>query len=167
MRTHIFKNDPKDLLERGKQIVSSSNDAKYIHRVTLVNLLLAGGMSAAELGRLSGVSERTLRTWVTTADEAGFEKLKAVKQEGRPSKLNESQTAEIKDALQKDPLEFGYKVWDGPTLSTFIKDKYDIELGIRQCQRLFHNLGFSLIRPQTYPSLGGQNEDQRNEFKKK
>ena len=47
-----------------------------------------------------------------------------------------------------------------------IKGTYDIDLGVRQCQRLFHELGFSLIRPQTYPSIGEQNQEERDGFKK-
>ena len=166
MRTRTFINDPETLLKQGQKIVSSSNDSKYIYRVTLVNLLLAGKMTSSELSTLSGVPERTLRTWVKTADEDGFEQLRAVKQEGRPRRLNANQTAEIKDTLNRDPSDYGYKVWDGPSLSSYIKGTYDIDLGVRQCQRLFHELGFSLIRPQTYPSIGEQNQEERDGFKK-
>ena len=123
MRTRTFINDPETLLKQGQKIVSSSNDSKYIYRVTLVNLLLAGKMTSAELSTLSGVPERTLRTWVKTADEDGFEQLRAVKQEGRPRRLNANQTAEIKDTLNRDPSDYGYKVWDGPSLSSYIKPK--------------------------------------------
>ena len=107
-----------------------------------------------------------MRTWVKIADEDGFEQLRAVKQEGRPRRLNANQTAEIKDTLNRDPSDYGYKVWDGPSLSSYIKGTYDIDLGVRQCQRLFHELGFSLIRPQTYPSIGEQNQEERDGFKK-
>ena len=115
----------------------------------------------------TGVADRTLRTWVKIADEQGFEQLRAVKQEGRPTRLNAVQTAELKDVLTKSPSNYGYKVWDGPSLSSYIKKTYQIELKVRQCQRLFHKLGFSLIRPQTYPSLGEQNKEEREDFKKR
>lgn len=36
---------------------------------------------------------------------------------------------------------------DGLLLSHHLIQKYSISLGIRQCQRLFHQLGFSLQRP--------------------
>ena len=121
MRTRTFINDTETLLKQGQKIVSSSNDSKYIYRVTLVNLLLAGKMTSAELSTLSGVPERTLRTWVKIADEDGFEQLRAVKQEGRPRRLSVDQTAKIKDALSRDPSDYGYKVWDGPSLSSYIK----------------------------------------------
>ena len=166
MRKHKFVNNPEVLLKQGQKIVSASNESKYIYRVTLVNLILAGKMTSAELSTLSGVADRTLRTWVKIADEQGFEQLRAVKQEGRPTRLNAVQTAELKDVLTKSPSNYGYKVWDGPSLSSYIKKTYQIELKVGQCQRLFHKLGFSLIRPQTYPSLGEQNKEEREDFKK-
>lgn len=85
MRKHKFVNNPEVLLKQGQKIVSASNESKYIYRVTLVNLILAGKMTSAELSTLSGVADRTLRTWVKIADEQGFEQLRAVKQEGRPT----------------------------------------------------------------------------------
>ena len=48
----------------------------------------------------------------------------------------------------------------------YIKSQYHIDLCIRQCQRLFHELGFSQIRPQTYPSSGEPNEEEREAYKK-
>ena len=71
------------------------------------------------------------------------------------------------DAIDMDdPEKYGYHVWDGPTLSAYIKSKYDIDLGVRSCQKLLHKMGFSLIRPQIYPSLENQDDGARNEFKK-
>ena len=57
-------------------------------------------------------------------------------------------------------------MWDGPNLYDYIKKKYDINLSVRQCQRLFHKLGFSLVRPQTYPSKNENNKEERETFKK-
>ncbi len=167
MRMHNFKNDPKKLLETGLSLVTSSSDAKFIHRVVMVNLMLSGGFSARQLSKLCGIPHRTLSQWLYKVDENGFEALRAIKQEGRPSKLNDEQLAIICDSIKKDPKEFGYEIWDGPSLSDFIKKKFDIDLGIRQCQRLFHKLGFSLVRPQTFPSVGEANTQEREIFKKK
>jgi transposase len=87
-------------------------------------------------------------------------------QAGRPNKLNDEQMNEIKAALKTDPAESGYNVWDGPALSDYIKTKYGIDYGVRACQILMHKMGFSLIRPQTYPSLGNPDNETREAFKK-
>ena len=88
------------------------------------------------------------------------------KRPGRPCKLSEKQKEEIDSVLQSDPRDLGYKVWDGPTLSAYILNRYNIQLSTRQCQRLFKELGFSLIRPQTYPSKDYENTEERQMFKK-
>ena len=166
MNTRKFVHNPLELLEKGKSIISAKNEHKFAFRVTMVNLMLAGSMTSSELSNLTGVPTRTLSTWLKKADEEGFESLKAVKQTGRPNKLSESQLAIIKDAIVSNPENSGYRVWDGPSLSDFISKKFNVTMGVRQCQRLFHKLGFSLIRAQAYPSLDEQNENERNDFKK-
>ena len=43
---------------------------------------------------------------------------------------------------------------------------FKLSFTIRQCQRLFHELGFSKIRPQIHPSSGDLNEEERKAYKK-
>jgi transposase len=38
-------------------------------------------------------------------------------------------------------------VWDGKTLSAFLMQEFDLTLQVRQCQRLFRQLGFRLRKP--------------------
>jgi transposase len=166
MNTRAFIHNPEELLKEGTKIINSSSDAKYILRVAMVNFMLAKTATAEELSTLSGIPRRTLTSWVQKVDENGFESLRAIKQPGRSSRLSEDQMAIIKDAIEADPEDSGYRVWDGTTLSDFIKEQFGIDLGVRQCQRLFHSLGFSKIRPQKYPSLEEQNEEAREDFKK-
>lgn len=166
MNTRTFKHDPDELLMEGKKIINSSSDAKYVFRVAMVNFMLARTATAEELSNLSGIPRRTLTSWVQKVDENGFESLKAIKQPGRSSRLSDEQMAIIKDAIESDPEDSGYRVWDGTTLSDYIREQFNIDLGVRQCQRLFHTLGFSKIRPQKYPSLGERNNEAREDFKK-
>ena len=50
MKIHRFIHNPKSLLEEGQQIVKQSADNKFVHRVTMVNLLLSG-MTRSELSQ--------------------------------------------------------------------------------------------------------------------
>lgn len=86
---------------------------------------------------------------------------------GRPKKLQDGALAEIKAAISDDPEQYGFSVWDGPSLAEFINTKYNVVMSVRQCQRLFHELGFALIRPRTMPTKGEDNQEKRAEFKKK
>ena len=128
--------------------------------------MILSGTSASDVGRSAGISKVTVTNWVKTVDEHGFESLRVKKQSGRPSKLSTEQLQEMDAALSKKASEFGYKVWDGPTLSGFILDKYGITLSVRQCQRLFHELGYSLILPRSFPSKGYEDTETRKAYKK-
>lgn len=168
MRTHKYINDPKELLEQGKRIVSEkadNEDSKYIYRVSMVNLMLSG-LSPQELSSYCGYSKRTLQTWLKKADESGWETLRTKKQTGRPGKLTDQQREEIKVSIKEGPEKSGYTVWGGPSLSDHIKTKYGIDYGVRACQNLMHRMGFSLIRPQLYPSLENPDAEAREPFKK-
>ena len=166
MPARKYKTNPSDLLAEGQLIVNSTVDAKYQHKVEMVNLVLSG-LTPSYLSTYCGDSKNTITLWVKIADEQGFEALKVKKQSGRPSKLTSEQIAEIRSVIEEDdPKKYGYNVWDGPSLAAYIKKTYSVTLCVRQCQRLFHNLGFSLVRPQTFPSKGEQNEEERSEYKK-
>ncbi len=165
MNNRKFKSDKAALIAEGKRIASSSDDAKFLRKVTIVNLMLSG-MKAKVLAEACGETDRTLSSWIKAVDEHGFESLRAVKQPGRPNRLSDAQKEEIKVAITSDPTDYGYNVWDGPTLSNYIESKYNISYGVRQSQRLLHALGFSLIRPQTFPSKGDEISPEREEFKK-
>ena len=69
--------------------------------------------------------------------------------------------------MNSESQDYGYNVWDGPSLSDFISKTFNVVLGVRACQLLMHRLGFNLIRPQTYPSLENPQEEAREDFKKK
>lgn len=165
MNVRKFKTDPKLLLKQGNAILNSSSDARFHFRVLAVTLALSD-FKISRLAEILKVSRMSISTWVKIADEKGFDALKTQKHEGRPPKLTSKQREEIDSVLQSDPNQYGYKIWDGPNLSDYIKISYGIELSVRQCQRLFHSLGFSLIRPRPYPTKGYENTEERKAFKK-
>ena len=166
MPARKYKTNPAQLLAEGQQIVHTTSDAKYRHKVEMVNLVL-GGLTPSFLSSYCGDSKRTITLWVKIADEQGFEALKTKKPTGRSPKLTREQKAEIRAIVEEDdPKKYGQNVWDGPSLSVYIRKTYAVKLSVRQCQRLLHSLGFSLVRPQTFPSKGEENERERTEYKK-
>lgn len=165
MNNRKYHTDPEILLAQGQAIMTSTDESKYLFRVFAVNMVLAGTPASA-VGASAGFTKAAVTGWVKTVDEQGFEALRPQQKPGRPSKLTADQLKEIDLALQSDPGDFGFKVWDGPSLSAYIKSKYNIDMGIRQCQRLFHTLGYSRIRPQPYPSKGYEDTEERETFKK-
>jgi len=166
MPTRKYKTDPAKLLAEGQRIVNSADNAKFQHKVEMVNLVVAG-IAPSFLSEYCGDSKNAITLWVKKADEQGFDSLQVKKQSGRPPKLTVRQLGEIRELLAQDaPKDSGYNVWDGVSLADHISKTYAVKLSVRQCQRLFRSLGFSLVRPRTVPSKGDENASDREEFKK-
>jgi transposase len=56
---------------------------------------------------------------------------------------------EVDRVLRGKPSDAGMRVnlWDGRSLSAWIEKTYGVQLRVRQCQRLFRQLGFRLRKP--------------------
>ena len=160
-----YKTDPALLLAQGKAIVDSGDDARFQHKVEMVNLVL-GGLTPSFLAEHCGDSTNSITGWVKAADERGFESLRDGKSTGRPPKLSPEQVAEIDALLQDEPEEHGYRVWDGPSVSHLVKERFGVDYSVRSCQNLFKKLGYSRVRPQTLPSKGHEDSEAREGFKK-
>lgn len=130
-------NDAEDMIMAIQDEIRRSEEARYDHRLHAM-LLVAQGMSCREVGRILGDAPRTVAHWVNSFEDEGFVGLVDGERLGRTSRLNKDQLTAIKAAVRNDPAEFGLQgLWDGKTLSIFIKQQWDISLRVRQCQRLF------------------------------
>ena len=56
MNNRKFKSDKATLIAEGKRIASSSDDAKFLRKVTIVNLMLSG-MKAKDLAEACGETD--------------------------------------------------------------------------------------------------------------
>lgn len=123
-------------------------DSRYEHRLHAV-LMVAQNISCAKVARIFGDSERIVQKWIKDYNQDGLVALYDVPIPGRPSRLNEKHIAMIDKVLRKNPGEVGLGcvIWDGKALSYWIKREFDISLGVRQCQRMFRQLGFRFRKP--------------------
>ncbi len=125
------------------------NDAsRYDHRLHGV-LLVAHGLTCPQVGELLGDSARTVVNWIQRFESRGLVGLSEGERPGRPSRLTEDQMTRVEAALRDRPSKFGLPtaLWDGPTLSEFLRRELGVSLKVRQCQRLFRQLGFRLRKP--------------------
>ena len=145
--------------------IRRSRDSRYDHRLHAV-LLVAQGMSCPEVGRFLGDAPRTVEYWVHSFEEEGLSGLVDIDRPGRPPRLEDAQYREIGDTLRLSPSDVGMNanLWDGKTLSEFIRLRYGISLGVRQCQRLFRQLGFRLRKPR--PVIARADPERQEEHKK-
>jgi len=125
------------------------NDAsRYDHRLHGV-LLVAQGMTCPQVAQLLGDAHHTVVNWVRRFQSDGLAGLTEGQRSGRPSSLTDRQLAKVEAALRASPRNFGLatEMWDGPTLSEFLGRELEVKLKVRQCQRLFRQLGFRLRKP--------------------
>lgn len=140
--------DPEVMSLAIRQEIERSDESRYDHRLHAV-LLVANGQSCRETARLFGEDARTVQRWVGRFEDRGFEGLRDGERPGRPSSLDARQWARLGRDLRRDPRDFGHEqnLWDGKLLATHLKRHYRVSLGVRQCQRLFRQMGFRLRKP--------------------
>ena len=145
--------------------IKRSDESKYDHRLHGL-LLVANGMSPYKASEIMGDSPKSIENWVNKFLKEGFNRLKEPAKQGRPPRLSNIMD-NIAEDLRRNPVEFGHSqnLWDGKLLSHHIKVKYGINLGTRQCQRIFRKLGFRLRKPR--PEIAKGNPEDKRNFKKK
>lgn len=145
--------------------IRRSEESRYDHRLHGV-LLVAQGMSCPEVSHLLGDSPRTIEYWVRRFEEGGLAGLVEGERSGRPRRLSDMQLAEIDSMLRQTPESVGISsgIWDGKGLAAFIKMKYGVILGVRQCQYMFKFLGFRRRKPR--PLLARANPELQEAYKK-
>ena len=148
-----------------QQEIQRSEDSRYDHRLHGV-LLVAQGLTCPEVARLLGDAPRSVEDWVHRYEREGLGGLTEGERSGRPKRLNPKQMQEINRVLRAKPSDAGMRVnlWDGKTLSAWIEKTYRIQLGVRQCQRLFRQLDFRLRKPR--PVLARADPAQQKVHKK-
>lgn len=149
---------PEEIKKKIQQYFRKSEEAKFVHRLHGILLKIDNKDNACNtIAQLFGNSSRTISNWINKVNEAGdIEVLRDKMKPGRTSKLNKVQLATIKETLQKAPELAGVSanIWDGKSLSFYIEKEFKVVLGVRQCQRLFKKLGFSLKRARPIVSKG-------------
>lgn len=130
--------------------IQRSEESRYDHRLHGV-LLACSGMSCNDIAALLGQSPRTVQYWIHRFQDYGFAGLQEGERTGRPPALTKSTLEVVGQDLRREPRLLGYPqtLWDGKLLSHHLKTSYQIDLGVRQCQRLFHQLGFRRRKPRS------------------
>ncbi len=131
-----------------QQEIVRSDEARYDHRLHGV-LLVCQGLSCAQAAQWLGQDPRTVQRWVQRFERQGFAGLREGDRPGRPRTLAAGQWAEVNRALRRAPRALGSRqnLWDGKLLAHHLATVHAVTLGVRQCQRLFHELGFRQRTP--------------------
>ena len=159
MEKLIF-DDPEVVKLILQQEISRSAEARYDHRLHGL-LFLSRGISTYEVGDLLGHSPRTIQYWFHRFQQEGLGGLIDIEGRGRRSSLDPGQRKQVGADLRKPPTAFGYSQgqWDGVLLSHHLNQALGLKIGVRQCQRIFHQLGFRRRKPRGVIA-GASPEDQ-------
>ncbi len=132
------------------QYFQESDEARYIHRLHGILLLIDNEENnCASIGTLFNNSPRSLSNWVHKINSKGtIDVLKDQTRPGRSPRLTDENLHQLKKIIQRHPEDVGISanIWDGKTLSHYIEKEFGVIIKVRQCQRLFKKLGFSLKR---------------------
>jgi len=160
--------NPKKIERQINAFINDDPEAKFIFRLCSLKMFLNDPECSAEkLGKIMQTSPRAIANWVHNLNETGdIEILRDKAKPGRTPKLTQEDLQDLKDRIQKHPNESGVdaNLWDGKSLSHYIKKRFGVELQVRQCQRLFKKLGFSLKRGRTV--VAGGDPKLKKTFKK-
>lgn len=131
-----------------QQEIQRSEESRYDHKLHGI-LLVANGYDSYQVGDIFGQSSTTIQRWVKRFNESGFAGLMEVERPGRPRLLTEKQWDEMEKDVRRPPSDFNFiqSFWDGKLLSKHLQKKYKVEIGARQCQRMFKTMGFRLRKP--------------------
>ena len=148
-----------------QQEIRRSEDSRYDHRLHGV-LLISNGLSCYDAATCLGEDPVTIQRWVHQFNERGFSGLLDGERTGRPSRITPVQWSELEQALRQSPKECGYKqnLWDGKLLAHHLTRSYDIGLGVRQCQRIFRQMGFRRRKPR--PLIAKADREAQARYKK-
>ncbi|MBW2149488.1 MAG: transposase [Deltaproteobacteria bacterium] len=155
--------------ERAKEIIQAeirkTDESRLQHRLHCV-LLICFGKTCAEVSALFGDSLRVVQYWVRRFNQAGVQGLRDAARPGRTPRLSKEDKEILAQDLRGSPREFGYSqnLWDGKLLGHHIKEKFGVELKVRQCQNLFHQLGFRRRKPR--PLIAKADQGAQRAYKK-
>jgi len=142
-----------------------SEESRYDHRLHGV-LLVSSGYSCYEVADIFGHSPRTVESWIQRFEKSGFAGLFDQQRPGRPAALDNAVRTSLGKDLRRSPRELGYaqNFWDGRLLSHHLARVYNVHIGIRHCQRLFHQLGFRRRKPR--PVIASADPQAQKQYKK-
>jgi len=130
-----------------------SQDAQEALRFRAIHLVVNGGKSRAEVGRLLGVSRAAVSGWVSKYKKAGSAALKKQKR-GRRSQdmklLKPYQCATIVNMIKDncpDQLKLAFALWTREAVADLIERKFGLKLAVRTVGSYLKRWGFTPQKP--------------------
>ena len=142
---HTLTENQWDELDRLRMTTASAD----VFRNCTIVLMSAAGRSKASIAKDLGCCTDTVARVRRLYRQSGAKVLHPVKPPGRPSRASPEFINQMKQAVQTNPLIFGYgfSTWSVARLAKHLAKYTGIRFSDDQLQRLLHQEGFSIHRP--------------------
>jgi len=135
--------DPQKVREQILAYFAEQDDEQLQYLLRLNAMLLVSqtdGPNTQQVADLYGMNRTTVGRWVTKLNKdknADIAVLRQVPKPGRNTRADKDLLKVLKRILRQDPKKAGVeaKKWTGNLLSVYLKEKHNIELKPRMCQR--------------------------------
>lgn len=140
MRRLEIKN-PGSVRQQILKHLNSDEQAKYFMRLhAILTLIEQEKPNCSQIANLYGITPPTVARWVNrinAATDGDITVLMDIPNPGRNTRMEEKQLAVISKTLARSPAKAGMieDKWTGRLLSDYLKQKYNIALKVRMCQR--------------------------------
>lgn len=125
-----------------RRYIGHSREKRACYRA-LCLLMILQGQRTGDIASALGEHSRTIERWRKRFNEQGIAGLLDDTSPGRPSRLSEGDMSALRKDIQSPPQAFGLEAdkWRGKQLQEHLANRYQVELSLRQCQRLLKKLG--------------------------
>lgn len=129
-------------------------------------ILRKEGKTLEEISDVTKKSKSTVGDILMRFDKKGIVAKDAIKQNGQPKKLSDSERKKLKKMLEKKPIDGGFPfvVWTTKLVGYAIKKMFRVVYSLRQIRNLLKKLMFSLQKQR--PEHIKANKEIQRQFKK-
>lgn len=131
-----------------REQVGHSREKRACYRAFCL-LMILQGQRLSEVASALGEHTRTLERWRKRFNEQGVAGLMDETSPGRPPRISAASMAALRHDIRQSPENFGIEsaLWHGKHLQTLLRQRYQLEFSLRQCQRLLKKLNTTPARP--------------------
>ena len=121
--------------------VGKSREKRACYRAFCL-LMILHGQRVSDVAEALGEHTRTLERWRKRFNEQGLDGLLDDTSPGRPARLSDQAMASLASDIEVPPSHLGLQgeQWRGKQLQQHLNERYQVDLSLRQCQRLLKKL---------------------------
>lgn len=141
----LFIQDAEQLVAEIESQLAGSPEFRFFKKLyTLLLVARNRSNNCSEAARQLGYSPQTIARWVHRVSVKrgyDFKRLRDKQKPGRPKRLTNKPLSILKIILTEPPkIAQGATKWTGTLLSDYLKQEFDVDIQVRQCQKIMASL---------------------------